>query len=254
MKIISIINQNFIKSYQYSSTRNFILFFTAYGQRQSFSTINSTSNSVISELQKQCTINMDLITILVSSLEKQNDWNSLKSTEIRLKKNLEVADPNDWNSIAQTQKQLSRVVQILLENSVTTTRFLFFYLGSEYNTISLSTLSSIIHFKPLSFTITKFTILLSRYSGLQSIYQMAILEKDCELLKEVNSDLTHFKSHLQDLSLKQLMTGEFDASSCLIELRAGSGGLESCDLVGMLVRMYLKYGDAKYDTECTLLY
>ena len=35
-----------------------------------------------------------------------------------------------------------------------------------------------------------------------------------------------------------------DRSGCLVELRAGSGGAESCDLVSMLTKMYMKWAQS----------
>ena len=62
---------------------------------------------------------------------------------------------------------------------------------------------------------------------------MAKEDGDEEFLSSVNQDMNLFKSKLFKYFLKSLMSNEMDNFGCFIEIRAGSGGTESCDFVAM---------------------
>src|SRR5690606_34709735 len=47
---------------------------------------------------------------------------------------------------------------------------------------------------------------------------------------------------IEDLEFKNMLSAEEDGLSAVLQITAGAGGTESCDWAGMLMRMYVMYG------------
>ncbi|KAJ3021045.1 UNVERIFIED_CONTAM: hypothetical protein HDU68_009857 [Siphonaria sp. JEL0065] len=75
-----------------------------------------------------------------------------------------------------------------------------------------------------------------------SMFEMAKEENDVELFTEVQSDLESLSKDLDKYSMQIMMTSPSDKSSCFMEIRAGAGGTEACDWVGIVARMYERWG------------
>lgn len=50
---------------------------------------------------------------------------------------------------------------------------------------------------------------------------------------------------LEDLEFRNMLSGEEDALSAVLQVTAGAGGTESCDWAGMLMRMYIMWAESK---------
>lgn len=48
---------------------------------------------------------------------------------------------------------------------------------------------------------------------------------------------------LEDLEFKNMLSDEGDSMSAILQITAGAGGTESCDWAGMLMRMYMMWGE-----------
>lgn len=48
---------------------------------------------------------------------------------------------------------------------------------------------------------------------------------------------------LESIEFKNMLRGEEDALSCVLQINAGAGGTESCDWAGMLLRMYAMWAE-----------
>jgi len=62
-------------------------------------------------------------------------------------------------------------------------------------------------------------------------------------LREAVASLDRAEAIADDLEVKSLLGGRFDARSCYLDLHAGAGGTESCDWADMLLRMFLRYAE-----------
>ena len=78
------------------------------------------------------------------------------------------------------------------------------------------------------------------------------LEVLYEFVKEgITSDADLDKSYkiilkeIEDLELKNMLSGEEDSLSAVLQITAGAGGTESCDWASMLMRMYMMWGEKK---------
>jgi peptide chain release factor 2 len=57
---------------------------------------------------------------------------------------------------------------------------------------------------------------------------------------------------LEELELKNMLSGEEDRLSCVLEINAGAGGTEACDWSDMLKRMYIMYAE-KNGFSCNII-
>lgn len=81
----------------------------------------------------------------------------------------------------------------------------------------------------------------------KSIDDLSVLV-EFEEAGEVGSDEVEFAYKnamqlLEELEFKNMLQGEEDRLSCLLEINAGAGGTESCDWAEILMRMYLMWGE-----------
>jgi peptide chain release factor 2 len=97
-------------------------------------------------------------------------------------------------------------------------------------------------------TIRQLKFWIESYSGLKS--QADDLEVLIEFVREGAAEEEELDEAYQKLlgeieavELKNMLSGEEDALSAVIQITAGAGGTEACDWAGMLMRMYLMYAE-----------
>lgn len=73
--------------------------------------------------------------------------------------------------------------------------------------------------------------------------ELALDENDFGLLNDIEKDSIELDRKAYEYYLKTLMSQEVDKKSCFIELRSGAGGVEACDWVEILTRMYERWGN-----------
>ncbi len=73
---------------------------------------------------------------------------------------------------------------------------------------------------------------------------MAAEEDDEETVAAVESDLDEFEKRLEELEFRRMFSGEMDPNNAFLDIQAGSGGTEAQDWAEMLLRMYLRWGEA----------
>ncbi len=61
---------------------------------------------------------------------------------------------------------------------------------------------------------------------------------------EVESDLRDLEKMVADLEFRRMFSGQMDACSAYLDIQAGSGGTEAQDWGEMMLRMYLRWGEA----------
>jgi peptide chain release factor 2 len=59
---------------------------------------------------------------------------------------------------------------------------------------------------------------------------------------EVDDAFNLILNEVEELELKNMLSGEEDSLSAVLQITAGAGGTESCDWASMLMRMYLMWG------------
>lgn len=86
------------------------------------------------------------------------------------------------------------------------------------------------------------------YTGLadnRELVKLAQDEDDEELFAEVNAELARLGAQLESLEFRRMFSGRMDANSAFVDIQSGSGGTEAQDWAEILLRMYLRWGEAK---------
>ncbi|MFT7686185.1 MAG: peptide chain release factor 2 [Candidatus Azotimanducaceae bacterium] len=84
--------------------------------------------------------------------------------------------------------------------------------------------------------------------GLQDVsdlLELAQEESDESLIEGVEKDLSGLTSRMETLEFRRMFSGEMDPNSAYLDIQSGSGGTEAQDWANMLLRMYLRWGEAK---------
>lgn len=66
-------------------------------------------------------------------------------------------------------------------------------------------------------------------------------EEDEEINSEIEKELNKVEDEVEEMRLKALLKGKYDALPAIMTLHAGAGGTEACDWTEMLYRMYICY-------------
>ena len=75
---------------------------------------------------------------------------------------------------------------------------------------------------------------------------------DQGLFLDLNRNINALLVELGKLDFKTLLSDELDISNAILSINAGAGGTESCDWVGMLLRMYTRFAQNRgYDVKTT---
>jgi peptide chain release factor 2 len=79
---------------------------------------------------------------------------------------------------------------------------------------------------------------------------LAIEAEDQETFDEIEPELADLEVKLAQLEFRRMFAGAHDSADCYVDLQAGSGGTEAQDWTAMLLRMYLRWAEAKgFKTE-----
>ena len=64
---------------------------------------------------------------------------------------------------------------------------------------------------------------------------------DESLIPELEQMITAAEEDIEDMRIRALLKGKYDANNAILNLHAGAGGTEACDWTQMLYRMYQRY-------------
>ncbi len=82
------------------------------------------------------------------------------------------------------------------------------------------------------------------------LLELAALEDDAATVAEVEADLAQIEKSVAELEFRRMFSGEMDANNAFLDIQSGAGGTEAQDWAEMLLRMYLRWGEAKgFKTE-----
>ena len=76
------------------------------------------------------------------------------------------------------------------------------------------------------------------------------VEENAHLAEEIKEAYENYKSKVEEVRLRTLLTGEYDSNSAIFTVHAGTGGVDAMDWAEMLLRMYTRWADKKgYKTK-----
>jgi len=82
-------------------------------------------------------------------------------------------------------------------------------------------------------------------SDAKDLLEMAVDEQDQETFDVIQDDLTNLETALEKLEFQRMFSGKMDANNAYLDIQSGSGGTEAQDWANMVLRMYLRWGDAQ---------
>ena len=87
---------------------------------------------------------------------------------------------------------------------------------------------------------------LSEGSGdARDLLEMAADEGDAAALADIQTDIDKLAGDLGRLEFQRMFSGEMDPGNAFLDIQAGSGGTEAQDWAEMMLRMYLRWGEAR---------
>ncbi|MGL5948784.1 MAG: peptide chain release factor 2 [Aeromonas sp.] len=78
----------------------------------------------------------------------------------------------------------------------------------------------------------------------EMLVSLAVEGEDEETFNEAIAEGNELEAKLVELEFRRMFSGQHDASDCYIDIQSGSGGTEAQDWANMVLRMYLRWGDA----------
>ena len=88
------------------------------------------------------------------------------------------------------------------------------------------------------------------YKEIEDYIELGNEEEDQEIVDTVAVLIEEFEESLEKLRMKTLLSGEYDGDNAIVTLHSGAGGVEACDWVQMLYRMYSRWAsDEGFEIE-----
>ncbi|MFF2042162.1 peptide chain release factor 2 [Kitasatospora sp. NPDC058170] len=147
----------------------------------------------------------------MGSIEAVLDLDKIRADIARLEE--EAAAPDLWDDLANAQKVTSRLS----------------FLQGELRRVET---------------------LRSRIGDVGVLFELAEAEDDADTRVEAEGELGSVKKAVEELEVRTLLSGEYDAREALINIRAEAGGVDAADFAEQLMRMYLRWAERHgYPTE-----
>ena len=78
----------------------------------------------------------------------------------------------------------------------------------------------------------------------EELLEMSVEEDDEDSINSIVADLAVLETNVEELEFRRMFSGEMDANNAFVDIQSGSGGTEAQDWAEMLLRMYLRWGEA----------
>ncbi len=89
-------------------------------------------------------------------------------------------------------------------------------------------------------------------SDATELLEMAVEENDEDTAAGVERDVATIERDVKNLEFRRMFPGQMDSHNAYLDIQAGAGGTEAQDWANMLMRMYLRWGEAHgFKTEVT---
>ncbi|MFM2040766.1 MAG: hypothetical protein RLZZ493_1355, partial [Bacteroidota bacterium] len=93
----------------------------------------------------------------------------------------------------------------------------------------------------LKFWIENYDKLKAKYDDIEVLIEF--VKEEAAEEAEVDEAYAELMTEVEELELKNMLSGEEDSLSAVLQITAGAGGTEACDWAGMLMRMYLMFAE-----------
>lgn len=82
-------------------------------------------------------------------------------------------------------------------------------------------------------------------SDAEILFELGEEGGDAQTLAEANAKVTEALKFLNELEFARMLSGPNDNCGAFLQINAGAGGTESCDWVSILLRMFMRFCEAK---------
>ena len=79
---------------------------------------------------------------------------------------------------------------------------------------------------------------------IEGLVELAVEEEDQDTFDDAQIESDALDALLVKLEFRRMFSGEQDGNNCYLDIQSGSGGTEAQDWAEMLMRMYLRWGEA----------
>jgi len=76
------------------------------------------------------------------------------------------------------------------------------------------------------------------------LLEMSVEENDDAAVATIADDVSKLDSQVVELEFRRMFSGDMDSNNAFVDIQSGSGGTEAQDWAEMLLRMYLRWGEA----------
>lgn len=104
----------------------------------------------------------------------------------------------------------------------------------------------------LEFVVTGLDEISMAITDVSELLELAVEDDDHELFNEVIHDLDDLEKKLSKLEFRRMFSNKMDPNNAYLDIQSGSGGTEAQDWAEMIMRMYLRWGEAHgFDSQLT---
>ena len=99
--------------------------------------------------------------------------------------------------------------------------------------------------KSLKSIIEEYEKLETLYEDVETLIELGYEEEDQDIVAEVKDSFEQLDKQLDEMTVRTLLSDEYDGDNAILTIHAGAGGTESCDWASMLYRMYCRWADSR---------
>ena len=99
--------------------------------------------------------------------------------------------------------------------------------------------------KSIEVKLQEFRNLETSFSDVEVLIELAEEAEDESLIPEIEESYRKLSKDIEEMTVKVLLSGEYDRNNAIISIHAGSGGTDAQDWAEMLARMYIRWAESK---------